>query len=445
MIDIPPPIMRALNILEENSFEGYLVGGCVRDALLGSEPKDFDITTDALPHQTAECFSAYKVIETGIKHGTVTVMIEHTPIEITTYRIDGEYTDNRRPNSVTFSRTIKDDLQRRDFTINAMAYHPSRGLLDYFGGRDDLQNGVIRCVGKPNKRFGEDALRIMRALRFSAVLGFEIDGATAESIHKNRHLLRNISAERIAAELNRLIVGKDASAVLEAYSDVIAVFMPETEPMIGFEQHTKWHVYDVWRHTLKAIASAPADLILRLTMLFHDIGKPSSFSMDDNGAGHFYGHPKISEKICGDIMRRLRYENATASTVAKLVRYHDTPVEDNEKSIKRMLSKLGERDFRLLLNVKRADTMAQNLTYTAERLRHIAAVESVANTVIAEAQCFSIKDLAIGGGDLLALGLCGKQIGDTLNMLLEQVIDGALENERQVLLASVHTIKSGEK
>ena len=437
MIEIPKPVMLAIDILGENGFEGYLVGGCVRDSLLGKVPKDFDITTDALPYQTAECFAAYRVIETGIKHGTVTVVIEHMPIEITTYRIDGAYNDNRRPDEVTFSRTIKDDLRRRDFTVNAMAYHPRHGLLDYFGGQDDLQNGVIRCVGAPDKRFGEDALRIMRALRFSAVLGFKIATETAESIFKNRSLLRNISVERIAAELNGLIVGCDAAAVMGEYGEIIAVFVPEIEPMFGFEQHTRWHVYDVWWHTLEAIACAPPELILRLTMLFHDIGKPPSFSMGEDGAGHFYGHPKVSAEMCGNILRRLHYDNATISTVTTLVKYHDVSVEDNEKSVKRMLNRIGEQNFRRLLEVKRADSRAQNPDYTAERLRYIEAVQAVTDSVIASAQCFAVKDLAVDGTDLLELGLRGERVGTALKALLDRVIDGTLENERQMLIDAV--------
>lgn len=434
-MNIPAPVGRAIDVLNSCGFEGYLVGGCVRDSLLGSAPYDFDITTNALPEQIIECFNGYRVIDTGLKHGTLTLVIDHTHVEITTYRIDGEYIDSRRPQSVIFTSSLKDDLSRRDFTINAMAYAPNGEVIDFFGGRQDLKNRLVRCVGNPDKRFGEDALRMLRALRFAAVLGFEIEERTSQSIINNRMLLKNISVERIAIELNKLIVGQKAGDILDKYRDAFAVFIPEIEPMFDFDQKNYHHNLDVWQHTLKSVASAPQDAVLRLTMLFHDIGKPQCFSIDAKGVGHFYGHNKTSAQVCSAIMRRLKYDNTTHDTIKTLVSCHDITINADEKSVRRTLNRLGETNMRRLLNIKRADSTAQNPQFTDERLAYISRLESILDNVLQARQCFSLKDLAVDGHDMMELGIYGSQIGNMLTLLLDMVIDGTIENTRDVLLA----------
>ncbi len=429
--------LAALNRLQAQGFEAYTVGGCVRDSLLGRTPNDWDVTTSALPSETADCFADCRVIETGMKHGTVAVLLENELIEITTYRLDGEYADNRHPVKVTFSKTLADDLSRRDFTVNAMAYHPVRGLVDLFGGAEDLSRRVIRCVGDPTTRFEEDGLRILRALRFAAVLGFSIEETTASAIHSCKDLLRNIAAERIREEFNKLICGSGAVLILREFSDVIAVFLPEIAPSFGFAQKTKYHCYDVWEHTLHALEeSRPDDLLTRLGILLHDIGKPHSHQEDADGS-HFKGHAEASMALAETILRRLRYDNATRELLLKLVRYHDVPLRSEAKHVKRALLRYGERGLEALLEIQRCDRLAHASAYSTPS-PVLSEIPKTVERLRAEDACMSLSKLAVKGADLIALGYpTGKRMGEILQALLDAVIDDLLPNEREALLAYV--------
>lgn len=438
---IPQAPKRALNILNENGYESYVVGGCVRDSLLGDSPKDWDITTNALPEETEKCFIGYKIIETGLKHGTITVMIDKEPLEITTYRIDGEYLDNRRPESVEFTSDIKEDLSRRDFTVNAMAYGLNDNFIDYFQGQEDLNRKIIRCVGDADKRFNEDALRILRALRFASVLDFTIDEETSKSIFRNKMLLKNIASERIIVEFNKLLCGKNAEFILNKYRDVIAVFIPEIKPMFDFDQKNPHHIYDVWKHTVKSVVSVPPNAVQRLAMLFHDIAKPACYHVDDNGVGHFYGHPIKSSQMTKDILKRLKYDNQTINTVKELVFFHDYRAVATNKSVKKLLNKSGEYIFSLLSDIQRADALAQNPIELQEKLNRIDAFEVTAKKIISSGLCFQIKDLALNGKDLINLGVPqGKRVGEVLEMLLEKVIEEKCENTKEDLTKQVKNL-----
>lgn len=437
MIQIPKQVQKILNIFNYNGFEAYVVGGCVRDSILGKVPDDWDITTNALPSQTMECFKSYKIIETGLKHGTITIIINHKPFEVTTYRIDGKYSDNRRPDNVAFTRDLKEDLSRRDFTINAMAYNPKKGLIDFFGGQEDIQNKIINCVGNPDLRFSEDALRIMRAIRFASVLDFKISENTSLSIHKNKHLLNNIACERISAELNKLLLGDGVKTILTDFTDVICEFIPEIKPMVGFNQNSIYHHLDVWQHTVESVAQAKKEIIYRITMLFHDMGKPLCYSEDSQGIGHFYGHNKYSAKIAETRLKALRYDNFTISRVKSLVLYHDYDIKPTTKSIKRLLNKLGQETVSQLFEIKKADTKAHS-NKCLRRLEDIQKLEFIFNQVLEQNQCFSLRNLAINGNDLIAIGIPkGKQIGVILNKLMDKVIDETIPNDKDKLLKEI--------
>ena len=440
-IIMPPQVESIIDQLTSLGHEAFIVGGCVRDSILGLEPSDWDVATSALPDQINFVFQRYKLIQTGVKHGTITVLIDHMPIEVTTYRIDGEYSDNRHPDSVYFTRNLKEDLARRDFTINAIAYNPSDGLIDCFDGVQDIIDKQIRCVGEPDLRFQEDGLRILRALRFSAVLGFTINRKSSQSILKNCGLLDNIAKERIQNEFSKLLNGKNAEVVLRDYREVIERFIPEINAMAGFNQHNNHHIYDVWEHTLKSVASIEPDCILRMTMLLHDIGKPYCYMQDENDVGHFYGHGEKSTEMAGAILRRLKYDGNTIDTVTELVRLHDSPISPDEKSIKNRLNQLGENTLRLLLKVKAADVAAQNPIYS-DRLNELNKIGAILDDIIARGQCFSAKDLQISGVDLLALGIPeGAEIGTILSTLLNAVIEDQLPNEHGALMSQAQFMK----
>lgn len=433
-IKIPSPVETVIEKLKSCGQEAYVVGGCVRDSIMGLTPHDWDVTTSAMPEETMAALKEYKLIETGLKHGTVTVLVDHTPIEITTYRVDGEYSDNRHPDEVRFTRSLKEDLARRDFTVNALAYNHADGVIDCFGGIEDIQNKIIRCVGEPNLRFHEDGLRILRALRFSSVLGFSIEETTANSILQNYSLLDNIARERINMEFTKLLCGKSAIHVLREYREVIGQFIPEINAMHNFEQHNHYHVYDVWEHTLKAMESVDAVPVLRLTMLLHDIGKPLCFTMDDKGVGHFYGHDQKSQEMALKILQRLKYDGDTINQVVMLVKYHDTTLSANTKTLRRLLRVLGEDTLRLLFKVKTADILAQNPAYS-ERTNEIKETEAVLDEIIRLNLCFSLKDLEINGADLITLGVPqGAKIGKILSVLLNEVIDDVSPNKHWVLM-----------
>lgn len=427
---------KALYIIEKLNgcgFEAFAVGGCVRDMLMQTAAHDCDITTNALTDDILRVFAEHKTLDTGIKHGTVTVILDGEPFEVTTYRLESTYSDNRHPDSVVFTGRLEDDLARRDFTVNSIAYNPSAGLIDPFGGREDIAKGIIRCVGDAKKRFEEDSLRILRGLRFASVLGFEIEKKTAEAMHSCRHLIKNLSAERIFAELSKLLCGKNVKAVLTAYPDVFGEFIPEILMMDGFNQHNFHHIYDVLTHTATVVESTPPTVRLRLAALFHDSAKPYCFSLDENGVGHFYGHATESAEIARKRLTELRCDTKTKEAVIKLIKAHDAPIEESEKIIRRRLASLGKELFYDLISLKRADTAGLAPEY-AKRYSHFDRLEEIAQELLEREDCFSLRRLAVNGHDLTALGFSGREIGERLNFLLEAVMDGKCENEKALLL-----------
>lgn len=427
----------AMKRLQAHGFQAYAVGGCVRDSLLGRKPNDWDLTTNALPHETAACFADHRIIETGMKHGTIAILHEGELLEITTYRLDGDYEDNRHPISVTFSKELRDDLSRRDFTVNAMAYHPNHGVVDCFDGQNDLNNGIIRCVGDPKTRFEEDGLRILRAIRFASVLGFSLEEKTAHAVHACKALLKNIASERIREEFCKLLCGKRAVPILREFADVVAVFLPELSRSFGFDQKSKYHCYDVWEHTLHALEeNADGDLTVRLGILFHDVGKPDVFTEDEKG-GHFPGHAERSIVLTDAALKRLRFDNATRELILKLVKYHDIPLIPEEKHVKRAILRFGEAGLSALLEIQRCDRLAHHPNYIDLPDYH-SQIPKIVEKIIAENACLSLKSLAIKGDDLIALGFKpGKEIGEQLQILLDAVIDGAFPNDKNALLEFV--------
>ncbi len=444
-IKLPDTVRRIIESLERGGFEACAVGGCVRDSLLGRAVHDWDLATSARPEEVKGCFPDGRILETGLKHGTVTLLLEGRPYEITTYRIDGSYSDGRRPDSVAFTDRLPLDLARRDFTVNAMAYHPGRGLIDCFGGLDDLRAGRISCVGEPERRFEEDALRILRAVRFSAVLDFSIAPETHSAMEKLCPLLDRLAAERINGELSRTLTGRAAGRALLENSRIVARIMPELAPAMGFDQRNPHHCLDVWEHSVRALESAPPELPVRLALLLHDAAKPLCCTEDEEGVRHFYGHAAESAGLAEQLLRRLRYDNKTARLVTELVRRHDLPLDCSPKTLRRRLHQYGADFLRQLIEVQRADCLAQAVCLREERLRRLDAVSAALEEILQQAQCFSLKDLAVGGGDLLALGLpAGPGLGALLDSLLCRVLDGALPNERGALLAAARAEIAGQ-
>ena len=438
MVNIPPQVRLALSALCSAGFQAHIVGGCVRDFLLERTPADYDITTNALPEQTQTIFSNFKCIDIGKKHGTIAVIIDKMQIEITTYRIDGNYSDKRHPESVSFSSSLCDDLSRRDFTINALAYNESSGIADYFNGQNDLKNHIIRCVGDPQKRFEEDALRIMRAIRFSSQLGFNIDTLTENYIFLQKDNLLFISAERLRVELEKLLLGKSAFDILMKYYQVIAVFIPEISPCVGFQQHSKYHKYTVWEHIVRTVCNSPDDIIIKLTMLMHDLGKPECFTLDQNNRGHFKNHPAKGAEISEKILKRLKYDNNTIKSVITLIKYHDYEFR-SRKSIKKIMSVTGPELFMKLIDVQQADADSKDGQCNSP-LNDLPALKAAAEEILSKNECLNIKDLKINGNHLIALGASGKQIGVILNTLLDNVINGNLENNYDDLNEYAKTI-----
>ncbi len=431
MIQIPEQVRKIVQRLHDGGYEAWCVGGAVRDALLGREPGDWDVTTNALPETVLALF-APEALPTGLQHGTVTVG-GGRGVEVTTYRRDGEYLDSRHPEHVEFTSSLEEDLARRDFTVNAIAMGLDGTLVDPFGGQADLTAGVLRAVGEPEKRFQEDALRVMRGLRFAARLGFSIEEDTADAMRRCAPLLRRIAVERIQVELTGLLCGEHVERVLLRYPDILGVFMPEILPSVGFAQHTKYHCYDVWEHTVHAVAQIPARPILRYTMLFHDLGKPDTFTLDAQGNGHFYGHWQSSAEKAEAIMERLRFDHRSREVILTLVDRHDMPLTLDERCVRRNLSRYGEEVVRQLLEVKRADNLAQAPAYR-DRLVLVDQWRQLLDVVLASQDCFSLKQLAVKGGDITALGAVGPDVGRILQKLLELVIDELLPNERTALL-----------
>ena len=427
-----------LQTLTGAGYEAYLVGGCVRDLLRGVEPHDWDICTSARPEETEHCFVGHRLIKTGLKHGTVTVLEDGEPYEITTYRTEGPYSDSRRPDYVEFVSSLEADLARRDFTMNAIAMGLDGSLEDPFGGANDIKTGLIRCVGEPARRFQEDGLRLMRALRFGAVFGYEIEEKTAQAIHENRHTLEHVAAERINVELCKLLVGSKAGNILRQYPDVFCQFWPQLEPLVTLEQNDPWHCWGGWEHTIHAVEAAPPDLVLRLTMLLHDIGKPTCKSTDENKIDHFYGYPAISVKLADQILRNLKFDNKTRERVVTLVEHHDVQIPCRDRSIRKWLGRLGPETFFQLLKVKQADGMGQDYELVKDRLGELERMTVKAEEIVAQGQCFSMKDLAINGRDVIVAGVVpGPEVGRVLNGLLGQVLDGLVPNNREALLSLI--------
>lgn len=444
-ISIPEYALTVVQRLERFGYEAYVVGGCVRDSLLGRTPKDWDVCTNATPHQVLGVFKRFNVIKTGLKHGTVTVMVNHEPVEVTTFRIDGEYTDNRHPDAVTFVSRVEEDLARRDFTINAMAYNPTRGLVDAFGGQQDLAHGLIRCVGEPDARFNEDGLRIMRALRFAARYDFAIERETAFSMRRNRHLLENVSVERILTELKGILVGNGALSMMMAFPEIFCTIIPELAPMVGFEQRNPHHIYDVWTHTAHAVQAVPADPVLRLTMLLHDVAKPATFSVDEKGKGHFYGHPEKSAVMAKKILLQLKSDMATLENVVTLVRVHDHTFPTTRPGMRRFIGRLGMPIIEQLFEVKKADQAAQSDHEQEKKKAELRAAALLIEDLLEEPPAFTVKDLVIGGKELIALGIKpSPAMGELLERLLSEVQDEKLENTREALTLRVqHLLRSG--
>ena len=440
-IAVPETAAWILTRLNENGHRAYVVGGCVRDSLLGLIPKDWDICTSATPEEMRSAFHGCHVVETGLKHGTLTVVLNHVPYEVTTFRVDGAYTDHRHPDSVTFVRDVREDLARRDFTVNAMAYQPQEGLVDAFGGQEDLRAGVIRCVGEPERRFDEDALRILRALRFASVYGMRIEDGTARAIHRRRGDLAGVAAERIRVELGKLLCGQGAGRMLREYHDVITGVLPWLAPMVGFDQRTPYHRYDVWEHTLRAVDAVPPTEVLRLTMLLHDSGKPACFTLDEQGVGHAYGHQARSAAIAEEVLAYLKADNATRDRVLLLVAHHDMPLSTEPAVLTRRLNRLGEEALRQLIEVQRADALGKGTQLPEEIEARAASLREALDTLLAQKPCFTLKQLSIRGGDLPGAGVpAGKAVGQCLQRLLEEVMAGDVPNQREALLARAREI-----
>lgn len=432
-IALPEKVTMIIENLQMHGYEAYAVGGCVRDSILAKKPEDWDITTSAKPEEIKRLFR--RTVDTGIEHGTVTVLLGKESFEVTTYRIDGAYEDSRHPKEVVFTTKLEEDLKRRDFTINAMAYNDDVRLVDVFGGMKDLNHHLIRCVGDPKERFSEDALRILRAVRFSAQLAFPIEPFTADAIRELAPTLANISAERIQAELVKLLMSNHPERLQDAYElGITKVILPEWDAMVGVEQNTPHHKYDVADHTLHAMKNVKKDKILRLTMLFHDMGKPAMKTTDGNGRDHFKGHALVSEEIARNVMRRLKFDNDTVKKVTRLVCYHDYRIEATPQNVRRAMNRIGADLFPYYLAVRMADVKAQSPYRRREKIENIVAMREIYQNVLLDGECVTLRDLAVTGRDLMQIGMKpGRELGNMLNELLEWVIDDPECNKKEIL------------
>lgn len=433
-IQIPHGANSIIQDMRKAGFDAYVVGGCVRDSLLDLEPKDWDICTSATPLEMKAFFAErnIKTIDTGLQHGTITVNLgDSEQYEVTTFRIDGIYSDSRHPDSVEFVKNIELDLARRDFTVNAMAYDGER-IIDPFHGQDDLNRRIISCVGNPDDRFGEDALRILRAMRFASTYGFAIEEKTSQAIHRNKEKLLNIAAERIQTELCKMLCGRGVLQILLEYSDVISVIIPEMNPCIGFDQNNKYHEYTVYDHICHAVENCGLnDIVIKLSLFLHDIGKPCCYTTDENG-GHFYGHGVYSRDLAEKVLDRLRFDNKTKHDVLELVLFHDAVIEPTPKTVRRWLNKIGELQFSRLVEIRLADILAHKEGTQQSRIERCVSLGIIAYEIVEQNQCFSLKDLEISGKDVMELLNIaeGKRVGFVLNKVLDAVIDGSLKNER---------------
>lgn len=433
-IPLPEHVKTIIHTLEQAGFEAYAVGGCVRDCILGRTPDDWDITTSATPIQVKSLFR--RTFDTGIQHGTITVLFDKTGYEVTTYRIDGEYEDGRHPKEVIFTPSLLEDLKRRDFTINAMAYNDSKGLIDEFDGIHDISSKTIRCVGNPDERFSEDALRIMRAVRFSAQLGYEIDVSTVNAIKSHAEDLRKISVERIQVELVKLLCSAHPERLEDLYRlGITDIILPEFDRMMRTEQNNPHHCYTVGEHTIHALEHTESERVLRLAVLLHDSGKPQVHTTDDTGIDHFYKHQIISEEITKQVLRRLKFDNDTIHKTSCLVKYHDIYIEPDKKAIRKVLALMGEELFHLLLQVKYADAMGQSEFHRDEKLDHLHTIQKLGDEIIQDKECYNLKMLKMTGSDLITAGMTpGIQIGEVLQELLDMVIEKPELNERDILM-----------
>ena len=432
-IKLPSKVNTIIQTLQTQGFEAYVVGGCVRDSILKREPEDWDITTSAMPDQAKKLFPI--TFDTGIEHGTITVLMGKETFEVTTYRIDGKYEDNRHPNEVHFTRSLSEDLLRRDFTMNAMAYNEQTGLVDIFDGIEDLERKIIRCVGNPQARFEEDALRILRAVRFAAQLGFAIEENTKEAARLLAPTLKNISAERIQVELVKMLTSPHPQHLKVAYElGITKIILPEFDAMMKTTQESPHHSYTVGEHVLKATEFVPPDKVLRLTMLLHDVAKPITKSIDAEGEAHFMMHGQKGEELAKQILRRLKFDNDTLKKVCKLVRYHDYRMPAKDKNVRRAINKIGEELFPYYLEIRRADVMAQSDFMRMEKLQNIEEIKNIYEEIMERGECVSLKSLAVSGNDLIAMGVQpGKIIGETLTELLELVIEDPGKNTKEQL------------
>lgn len=436
-IKLPDKVKLIIETLATAGYEAYAVGGCVRDSVLGRIPNDWDITTSAKPDEIKGLFG--RTIDTGIKHGTVTVMLDKEGFEVTTYRIDGDYEDGRHPKEVTFTASLEEDLKRRDFTVNAMAYNEKSGLVDLFCGMQDIEQGVIRCVGNAEERFTEDALRMLRAVRFSAQLGYRIEEETKQAIHRLAPNLRIISAERIQAELVKLVVSEHPDYLRCAYETGITKYiLPEFDICMETAQNNPHHCYSVGEHILHSMQEVAPDKVLRLGMLFHDIGKPQTLTIDEAGITHNKGHAVVGERMTREIMHRLKFDNDTIGKVTRIVLYHDQGIEPTDSGVRRAVNRMGEDIFPLLFHVRYADIQAQSDYKKEEKLKRLGYIKKIYDGICNRQECLSLKDLAVSGKDLIALGIpAGKEIGALLNELLELVLDEPQRNNREELLSVI--------
>lgn len=436
-IKMPGKVNKIIGVLQEAGFEAYAVGGCIRDSLLGRTPNDWDITTSAKPMEVKALFS--HTIDTGIQHGTVTILLDREGFEVTTYRIDGEYEDGRHPKEVSFTGSLEEDLKRRDFTINALAYNETAGLIDIFEGQKDLKDGIIRCVGNAEERFTEDALRMLRAIRFSAQLGYRIEENTLAAIHKLAGNLEKISAERIQTELLKLMVSPHPDYLRTAYEcGVTKVFFPEFDFTMETPQNHPHHCYNVGEHILHSLIEVPADKVLRLTMLLHDIAKPQCLSVDEKGITHFHGHEEMGAEMSRVILRRLRMDNDTTDKVCRLVRFHDygNGVAPDRRIVRRAVNKIGEDLFDDFILVKKADLLAQSMYLREEKLSNLAEWDACYREIREAEECVSLRTLAVNGRDLIAAGLQpGRELGDILKQLLDEVLETPEKNEKDYLVS----------
>ena len=442
-MQLPVPVQDLIARLRGAGFPAYAVGGCVRDSLLGLTPHDWDLCTAASPEEMKRVFAGERIAETGLRHGTLTVIRDHIPYEITTFRTEGAYSDHRHPDSVSFVTDVREDLARRDFTINAMAWAPEEGLLDLFGGREDLDRGIIRCVGVPEERFEEDALRILRALRFASVYDFALDPDTSRAVRALYPTLDRVAAERLREELLKLLCGKAAGRMLREYPEVFSAMIPDLAPMVGYDQRNHHHRYTLWEHTVRAVENVPPEPDLRLAMLLHDTGKPASCTVDERGEAHYRGHPKLSAEIAARVTKNLRCDRARQERITRLVLNHDillrnedgSPATDRRFLLHR-LNQFGEEDLRALFRIHRADRIATGITSPAREDARMAQRMEALDELLRDRPCFTLRNLAVNGSDLTALGLHGPAVGRALAGLLAAVMEGRLANEKDALLGA---------